>query len=189
METSAQMLPGSLEAAIIGDVRRTGTQTVRKHRTRGDRRHDMAENIISNVSKTTEQVPAEFRAAFEITRYVVFEVSYHTLGNNAEPYFSTTAGRLNRPKTDYAECGQCQSRILREGAARRFWQKWDGKHLSVLTDEERAEVWADVQELGDVYNYVIITSEKFGNEDSRDILFSDVVALSKQEIKRQRRTA
>ena len=128
-------------------------------------------------------IPAEFKAAFQINKQVVFEVCYRTLGRNSHPYFATQAERLNRRKTDYSECGQCQER-LPEGAAKRFWRKWDEKHLEQLSDEERVELWWDVEDLCEKYNHVVLTSDRFGTDDPRDIRFSDVVALSKQETKK-----
>lgn len=139
-----------------------------------------------NVATTETIVPTtpkEFRCAFQITKTITFEVCYHTLGRNDAPYFSTQASRLNARRTDYTECGQAQDRLLPKGTeARRFWEKWDCKHLSVLTDEEREEVWGDIARLKARYNYVIHASDKFGTEDTRDIRFSDVVALSKQQF-------
>lgn len=139
---------------------------------------------------TEATIPNEFRAAFQVTKTIVFEVRYHTLGGNATPYFSTEAARLNTRRTDYTECGQCQGRLLPKGSvARRFWEKWDPKHLGQLTDEEREQVWADIEELKGAYNYLLIASDKFGTEDTRDIRFTDVVALSKQDLVRRRRVA
>lgn len=48
----------------------------------------------------------EFRYMFQITRMVLFEVSYYTLGDNARPYFATSAHKFNQPKTDYTTGGQ-----------------------------------------------------------------------------------
>lgn len=139
--------------------------------------------MMSNLA--TSNIPNEFRAAFQVTKSIVFEVCYHTLGGNRTPYFSTMAGRLNRHKTDYSECGQCQDRLL-SGFARRFWKKWDGKHLGTLSYAERAELWADIEAMKEHYNYIVIASDKFGTEDTRDIRFSDVVALSKEQpVRRQ----
>lgn len=129
---------------------------------------------------TNGNVPAEFKCAFQVTKSIVFEVCYYTLGGNRQPHFSTMAGRLNRRKSDYAECGQCQGRLL-SGEAKRFWQKWDGKHLGQLSYVERAAVWADIEALKERYNHIVIASDKFGTEDTRDIRFSEVVALSKEE--------
>ena len=141
----------------------------------------MTKTDVKAIAEPT--TPKEFRCAFQITRTITFEVCYHTLGGNDAPSFSTQASRLNTRRTDYAECGQAQDSLLPKGTgARRFWEKWDGKHLSVLTDEERDEMWADIEQLRRRYNYLIVTSDKFGTEDTRDIRFSDVVALSKQEF-------
>lgn len=141
------------------------------------------EGVATTETTIAEPTPKEFRCAFQVTRTIIFEVCYHTLGRNDKPYFSTQANRLNTRRTDYTECGQAQDRLLPKGSvARRFWEKWDGKHLATLTDEERDEVWADIATLKTRYNYLIHASDKFGTEDTRDIRFSDVVALSKEPL-------
>ena len=83
----------------------------------------------------------EFLYAFCIDKTTVFEVEYKTLGGNKAPYFSTSAEKFNRPKTDWSMCGQAQERLLPRGSvARRFYDKWDRLHLKDLTDEEYAEL-------------------------------------------------
>lgn len=134
----------------------------------------------------TQTTPNEFRCALMVDRSTVFEVRYATLGRNAAPYFATDAGRLNPRRTDYTECGQAQNHLLPVGSdARRFWEKWDAKHLCRLTDEERAEVWADLQGLMGRYGHIAITSDGFGADDARDIRFSDIVDLSRREARRR----
>lgn len=148
------------------------------------------ENVATTEATIAEPTPKEFRCAFQITKTIIFEVRYHTLGRNENPYFSTEAARMNTRRTDYTECGQAQDRLLPKGSvARKFWEKWDGKHLGILTDEEREQVWADIRELKDRYNYIVIASDKFGTEDTRDIRFTDAVALSKQDFPRRRKVA
>lgn len=135
-------------------------------------------------------VPNEFRAAFQVTKTIMFEVRYNTLGGNAAPYFSTEAARLNTRRTDYSECGQCQERLLPKGSvARKFWEKWDAKHLDRLSDDERKQMWDDLGELRCAYNHLLLASDKFGTEDRRDIRFDDVVALSKKKLPRRRGAA
>lgn len=136
---------------------------------------------------TKATAPNEFRCAFQITRYLVFEVRYHTLGRNPEPYFATETARLNARKSDYMECGQCQERILPAGPARDFWEKWDGKHLCLLTNGEREAVWADIEALKGHYSHIAIASDKFGTEDRRDIRFEDIVRLSKEPMRKTKR--
>lgn len=97
----------------------------------------------------------EFEYSFVVDRMTVFEVAYHTIGNNKHPYFSTSANKFNRPKTDYSECGQCQDRLLPyHSMARDFWRKWNGKHLMELTDDELRRVENDVELLKQNYPYI-----------------------------------
>lgn len=46
----------------------------------------------------------EFKYYFQITKLVMFEVEYYTLGNNKNPYFATSANKFYKNKRDY-ECG------------------------------------------------------------------------------------
>lgn len=96
--------------------------------------------------------------AFQISKTVIFEVKYYILGNNEKPYFSTSANEFNRPKTDWVRGGQAQDDLLPRnptfGNARKFWKKWDTKHLQDLTDNEYTELLQDIQTLKDTYNYI-----------------------------------
>lgn len=93
--------------------------------------------------------------AFQISKTIIFEVEYYILGNNKTPHFSTSANKFNRPKTDWNEGGQAQNDLLPHGSmARKFWGKWDKKHLQDLTDNEYAELLQDIQALKNTYNYV-----------------------------------
>lgn len=40
----------------------------------------------------------EFKYYFQITKLVMFEVEYYTLGNNKSPYFTTSASKFFRNK-------------------------------------------------------------------------------------------
>lgn len=116
-----------------------------------------------------------FAAAFRISPYIVFEVRYNHVGNNQEADFATLAEVLNRRKSDYTQCGQCQDSVLPEGSpALAFYQKWDSKHLSKLSDEEYNEMKSDLQGLQSKYPNIY----KVGNDDIR---FSEIVDLSKQK--------
>ena len=95
----------------------------------------------------------EFKAVFQISKTIIFEVGYYTLGNNNHPYFATSASQFCRNKRDFSRCGQCQADIL-TGQAKRFWGKWDTLHLKDLTDNEYAEMYSDLLELCSVYNFM-----------------------------------
>lgn len=93
--------------------------------------------------------------AFQISKTVIFEVKYYILGNNEKPYFSTSANKFNRPKTDWNEAGQAQKNLLPIfSPARIFWAKWDKKHLQDLTNDEYIELLKDIEKLKSTYNYI-----------------------------------
>lgn len=94
----------------------------------------------------------EFERTFVIGRGVVFEVNYRTLASNANPYFATSAGVFNRPRTDYNQCGQCQAEVT-TGKAKEFYKKWDKLHLKDLTDKQYKELVSDVEALAEAYPF------------------------------------
>ena len=132
-----------------------------------------------NTNDLNPQEKTEFHLALEITRNITFEVAYYTLGSNKNAHFTTSASELNRPKSDYKQCGQAQESLL-TGAAKIFYDKWDTKkdlHLSDLTEEEYTELVFDLGVLELRYNSLMV--------DNRidHIPFYKIVELSKQIIK------
>lgn len=127
----------------------------------------------------------EFMYCFQISKMIVFEVEYYTLGSNKAPYFSTSAAEFIRSKRDYSRCGQAQAALLPKGSpARRFWQKWDPLHLKDLTPEEYKEMIADIEQLKARYNYIEDVRDTFRGFRS-SIPFYKVVELSKQTPKKK----
>lgn len=127
----------------------------------------------------------EFLAVFQITKMIIFEVSYYTLNLNKKPYFTTSANEFIRSKRDYSRGGQAQASLLPKGsAARRFWEKWDDCHLKDLTDEQYSELLNDLKELKTKYNYIFKDLSKYDKPYSPRIDFSSVVELSKQKPKK-----
>lgn len=97
----------------------------------------------------------EFKLTFQITRKIIFEVKYYTLGSNKNPYFSTSSAEFNQPKSDFKQCGQCQDELLKgHSIAKLFYKKWDKKHLSDLTTKEYEELIIDLELLKEKYNYI-----------------------------------
>lgn len=126
----------------------------------------------------------EFRAVFQISKIVVFDVNYYTLGSNKKPHFSTSASEFIRSKRDYSRCGQAQEALLpKHSSARKFWEKWDKKHLHDLTECEYNELQADLDELKGEYNYIYDELDETRKPYSPCISFLRVVELSKQEPK------
>lgn len=50
----------------------------------------------------------EFISVFKITKTVMFEIRYYTLGDNSNPYFTTCAMEFIRSKRNFKRIGQCQ---------------------------------------------------------------------------------
>lgn len=125
----------------------------------------------------------EFHYVFQLTKKIVFEVSYYTLGSNNHPYFATSAGKFNQPKTDYCHCGQAQDALL-TGKAREFWLKWDEHHCHDITQELYDQLISDIEELKVRYNYLEKRSETFkGTMNGGSFTFSQIREFSKQKPK------
>lgn len=113
----------------------------------------------------------EFKYTFQITKKVIFQVSYYTLGSNKTPHFATSAAVFNQPKSDFNQCGQCQKDVLL-GNAKKFYFKYDFLHLSDLNDEQYENIINDIELLKDQYNW--IDNQSFYNQKD----------LSKMELKK-----
>lgn len=113
----------------------------------------------------------EFEYTFQITKTIVFEVNYHTVGSNKSPYFSTSAAVFNRPKSDYNRCGQCQNDVL-FGLSMKFFKKWDELHLKDLTVEQYNNLIVDIELLKHKYNFI------------DNVRFSNIRELSKLPLKK-----
>lgn len=113
----------------------------------------------------------EFKYTFQITKKIIFEISYYTLGSNKTPYFSTSAALFNQPKSDFNQCGQCQKDVL-FGNAKKFYLKYDSLHLLDLNDEQYENIITDIELLKEQYNW--IDNQRFSNQKD----------LSKLELKK-----
>ena len=126
----------------------------------------------------------EFKYCFQITKLVMFEVEYYTLGNNENPYFATSANKFYKNKRDYECGGQAQDQLLPENSiARQFWEKWDKKHLKDLSDDEYREVVEDIEELKEKYNYIEYIKDTFKGK-YENFSFGEIVLLSKADLKK-----
>lgn len=86
----------------------------------------------------------------------------------------------------YSDAGQCQNRILQKGSvARRFFRKWDKHHLRQLTDEQLDELYSDLEELKNTYNYIIKEKDTFRNENC-SFSFDRCKELSMMELKKKK---
>lgn len=121
----------------------------------------------------------EVKLIFKINRMVIFEVNYYTLSTNAHPYFSTSAEEFIRSKRDYRQCGQCQENVLPKGSmAYQFFKKWDVYHLKELNDKIKTELYKDIENLMKHYKYMLIESDIFGTNDTRDFNIHQIKQLS-----------
>lgn len=122
----------------------------------------------------------EFSYEFQLSKKVIFEVQYYTLGYNDFPYFATEAMEFNQPKTDYNRCGQCQADLC-TGLALDFYNKWNYMHLKKFENEAQfKELLDDIEDLKNRYNYI----EEIADDHVNTASFSSIRELSKMEVKK-----
>lgn len=127
----------------------------------------------------------EFQAVFQMSKTIIFEVSYYTLGTNDHPYFTTSAAQFCRNKQDYARCGQAQPELLKGyGAAMRFFEKWDAYHLHDLTPEQYDEMRNDLEALKERYNYIFEELDESKRPYSPHFSFYRLAEWTKQNPKK-----
>jgi hypothetical protein len=127
------------------------------------------------MSTQTLSALKTFHFAFQISRKIIFNVSYYYCGSNASPYFSTSADQFNGPKTDFNRSGQAQNDLLKgHPLAMNFYKKFDQFHTKDLTAAQHAEVLAGLEKLKAAYNWI---------ESANDIPFSSSRALSMMKVK------
>ena len=132
----------------------------------------------------------EFIASFQLSKKIVFNVNYYTLGNNSCPHFSTSADEFNHPKTDYCRGGQAQEDLTKGFyVARRFWKKWDKKHLQDLTESEYEELMQDIETLKEKYNYIYKELDESLKPYYTNIHFTDMKKLSMSKLPNTRNKA
>lgn len=132
----------------------------------------------------------EFLASFQLSKTELFHVHYYTLSTNSIPHFSTSADVFNRPKTDYNMCGQCQEEVTKNHmTARRFYKKWDVKHLHDLTQEEYNDMVTDLEKLKSTYNYILKELDRTKRPYHPIISFGDEKALSMMKLPNSRNKA
>lgn len=96
----------------------------------------------------------EFVINFRDSKRIFFSIQYGMHGHlNQNPYFSTSAGKLNRNRNDYESCGQAQS-ILTNQNLKEFFEKWNNYHLKTLTFENYNELMQDIKNLKDTIPYI-----------------------------------
>ena len=119
--------------------------------------------------------------SFQLSKLIIFNVDYYTLGSNSSAHFSTSADEFVRNKKDFGRCGQAQDDLLKGfNVAMAFYKKWDNKHLSDLTIDEYNEMTKDLEKLKEHYNFIEEEPSRFHSH----ISFYNLVEFSKQEPKR-----
>lgn len=132
----------------------------------------------------------EFIASFQLSKKIIFEVNFYTLGNNSHPYFSTSAYEFNQPKIDYRRGGQAQEDLTKGFyIARRFWRKWDKKHLQDLTEEEYADLIIDLEKMKQTYNYLWSELDEAKKPYNPWFSFDRIKELSKMKLPNTRNKA
>ena len=123
----------------------------------------------------------EFNACFQMSKMILFEVSYYTLGDNQNPYFATSADEFIRSKRDFSMVGQCQENLLKEfPEAYNFYKKWDVFHLKQLTQEQYDEMRKDLCVLEQKYNTLLLEMEDGIKLKPDHFSFHTLVKFSKQ---------
>ena len=132
----------------------------------------------------------EFIASFQLSKKIVFNVDFYTLGNNSHPHFSTSAFEFNQPKTDYCRGGQAQEDLTKKFyTARRFWKKWDKKHLQDLTEEEYTNLITDLERMKETYNYLYSELDETKKPYNPGFSFERMKKLSKMKLPNTRNKA
>ena len=127
----------------------------------------------------------EFNACFQMSKMILFEVSYYTLGDNQNPYFATSACEFIRSKRDFCRIGQCQENLLKEfPEAYSFYKKWDVFHLKQLTQEQYNEMRKDLRILEQKYNNLFLEMEDGIQLEPDHFSFYQLVEFSKQTPKK-----
>ena len=126
----------------------------------------------------------EFNACFQMSKMVLFKVSYYTLGDNQNPYFTTSACKFVRNKRGFCISGQAQETLLKEfPEAYSFYKKWDVFHLEQLTQEQYGEMRKDLCILEQKYNNLFLEMEDGIKLNPDRFGFYQLVELSKTHPK------
>ena len=126
----------------------------------------------------------EFNVYFQMSKMILFIVSYCTLGNNQNPYFVTSADEFIRSKRDFRRGGQAQEALLKGfPEAYNFYKKWDVFHLKQLTQEQYDEMRKDLCVLEQKYNTLLLEMENGIKLKPDHFSFHTLVKFSKQKPK------
>lgn len=113
---------------------------------------------------------------FQLSKMVMFEVSYKRLRGNKSPHFSTVTQVFCKNKRDISCTGS--DNLKNFPLAYEFEQKWNGERLHKLDVEKYDELLRDIEELKQEYNWEFTKS-------GDGFPFNREVELSKQKPKRR----
>lgn len=154
---------------------------------------DKQQTIVYNNNRVKQEVNTmkkEFIASFQLSKKIIFNVDFYTLGNNSCPHFSTSVFEFNQPKTDYCSGGQAQEDLTKGFyIVRKFWKKWDKKHLQDLTEEEYADLIIDLEKMKQTYNYLWSELDEEKKPYNPRFSFSRMKELSKMKLSNTRNKA
>lgn len=127
----------------------------------------------------------EFNVCFQMSKMILFNVSYYTLRSNKNPYFATSADEFIRSKRDFGRGGQAQEDLLKKfPTAYNFYKKWDVFHLKQLTQEQYDEMRKDLCVLEQKYNNLFLEMEDGIQLKPDHFSFCQLVEFSKQAPKK-----
>lgn len=127
----------------------------------------------------------EFNVCFQMSKMILFRVSYYTLGDNQNPYFATSADEFIRSKRDFGRGGQAQETLLKGfPEAYNFYKRWDVFHLRQLTQEQYNEMRKDLCVLEQKYNTLLLEMKDGIKLKPDHFSFYQLVEFSKQTPKK-----
>lgn len=125
------------------------------------------QNQSTNDDEIVNDDEKSLKYTFRVGDRNLFEVRYDRTGNNKNMDFATSSSELNKRRSDITRGGQAQKDLLKEGTkARKFYDKWDKKHLGTLTQKEYNELVNDIEELKQQYPH--IESDRFSDQVELD---------------------
>lgn len=129
----------------------------------------------------------EFQAVFQLSKTIILEVRYYTLGTNSRADFATSTAQFCRNKRDFYRFGQAQPSLLKGyRTARLFLEKWDKFHLHDLTPSQYDKMRSDLKALEERYNCIVEDLDESRRPYSPHFSFYRLAEWSKQEPKKQK---
>lgn len=121
-----------------------------------------------------------FNIAFQITKYILFEVDFSKIGSNDVPHFSEYVIMFSHQKTGYMSCFRGQENALPlVSAAKIFYKEWyKYQMVDIMDSATYKKLLCDLDGLKEKYNYI----ERF---DNRRLTFYQLKKLSMLPLKKE----